>query len=72
MSNCKRLSNEGHPCVIQLLENLVVAMESEAQVIDISRVSGFMQKVRNATIAVTRFVEVHVAPIGSEWCDIVA
>lgn len=31
----------------QLLENLVVAMESEAQVIDISRVSGFMQKVRS-------------------------
>ena len=31
---------------LQLLENLVVAMESEAQVIDISRVSGFMQKVR--------------------------
>ena len=32
-------------CDVQLLENLVVAMESEAQVIDISRVSGFMQKV---------------------------
>ena len=32
---------------VQLLENLVVAMESEAQVIDISRVSGFMQKVRS-------------------------
>ena len=32
---------------LQLLENLVVAMESEAQVIDISRVSGFMQKVRS-------------------------
>ncbi|KAJ8472754.1 hypothetical protein ONZ51_g8308 [Trametes cubensis] len=33
--------------VDELLENLVVAMESESQVIDISRVSGFMQKVRN-------------------------
>ncbi|KAL7280891.1 hypothetical protein ACG7TL_005835 [Trametes sanguinea] len=32
--------------VDELLENLVVAMESESQVIDISRVSGFMQKVR--------------------------
>ena len=29
-----------------MLENLVVAVESESQVIDISRVSGFMQKVR--------------------------
>lgn len=28
-----------------MLENLVVAVESESQVIDISRVSGFMQKV---------------------------
>ncbi|RPD76431.1 apses-domain-containing protein [Lentinus tigrinus ALCF2SS1-7] len=36
--------------VEELLENLVVAMESEAQVIDISRVSGFMQKVRNGVI----------------------
>ena len=35
---------------VQLLENLVVAMESEAQVIDISRVSGFMQKVRPAVM----------------------
>ncbi|KAL1943067.1 hypothetical protein VTO73DRAFT_4738 [Trametes versicolor] len=36
--------------VDELLENLVVAMESESQVIDISRVSGFMQKVRNGVI----------------------
>lgn len=28
-----------------MLENLVVAVESESQVIDIGRVSGFMQKV---------------------------
>lgn len=28
-----------------MLEDLVIAVESEAQVIDISRVSGFMQKV---------------------------
>jgi hypothetical protein len=29
-----------------MLENLVIAVESEAQVVDIGRVSGFMQKVR--------------------------
>jgi hypothetical protein len=29
-----------------MLENLVVAVESEAQIVDIGRVSGFMQKVR--------------------------
>jgi len=28
-----------------MLENLVIAVESEAQVVDIGRVSGFMQKV---------------------------
>jgi hypothetical protein len=28
-----------------MLENLVVAVESEAQVVDIVRVAGFMQKV---------------------------
>ncbi|KAK7687880.1 hypothetical protein QCA50_009099 [Cerrena zonata] len=33
-----------------LLDNLVVAVESEASIIDISRVSGFMQKVRNGVI----------------------
>lgn len=32
--------------LVQMLENLVIAMESEAQVVDIVRVSGFMQKVR--------------------------
>ncbi len=40
--------------VLQLLENLVVAMESEAQVIDISRVSGFMQKVRSVLMLIVR------------------
>lgn len=29
-----------------MLDNLVIAVESESQVIDIGRVSGFMQKVR--------------------------
>lgn len=33
-----------------MLDNLVVAMESEAQVVDIVRVSGFMQKVRDGVI----------------------
>lgn len=31
---------------IQVLENLVIAVESDAQVVDIGRVSGFMQKVK--------------------------
>ncbi|KAH7926027.1 apses-domain-containing protein [Leucogyrophana mollusca] len=36
--------------VEDMLENLVVAVESEAQVVDIVRVSGFMQKVRDGLI----------------------
>ena len=36
-----------------MLENLVVAVESEAQVIDIGRVSGFMQKVGNSVLPLT-------------------
>lgn len=28
-----------------MLENLVVAVESESQIVDLGRVSGFMQKV---------------------------
>ncbi|KIP08834.1 hypothetical protein PHLGIDRAFT_103855 [Phlebiopsis gigantea 11061_1 CR5-6] len=36
--------------VEDLLENLVIAVESEPQVIDIGRVSGFMQKVRNGVM----------------------
>jgi regulatory protein SWI6 len=28
-----------------MLQNLVIAVESEAQIVDIGRVSGFMQKV---------------------------
>ena len=35
-----------HLARIQVLENLVIAVESDAQVVDIGRVSGFMQKVR--------------------------
>ena len=34
--------------VFQMLENLVIAVESESQIIDIGRVSGFMQKVRGS------------------------
>lgn len=33
-----------------MLENLVIAVESEAQIVDIGRVSGFMQKVLGAPI----------------------
>ncbi|TDL23601.1 hypothetical protein BD410DRAFT_768110 [Rickenella mellea] len=36
--------------VEDMLENLVIAMESETQVVDIGRVSGFMQKVRDGVI----------------------
>ncbi|EIW79380.1 apses-domain-containing protein [Coniophora puteana RWD-64-598 SS2] len=36
--------------VEEMLENLVIAMESESQVVDIVRVSGFMQKVRDGLI----------------------
>ncbi|KAJ7180667.1 transcription factor [Mycena filopes] len=36
--------------VEEMLENLVVAVESEAQIVDIGRVSGFMQKVRDGVI----------------------
>ncbi|KAG6821437.1 hypothetical protein H0H93_010161 [Arthromyces matolae] len=33
-----------------MLENLVIAVESESQIVDIGRVSGFMQKVRDGVI----------------------
>ena len=33
-------------CLVQMLDDLVVAVESETQVVDIGRVSGFMQKVK--------------------------
>lgn len=36
--------------VEDMLENLVIAMESEAKIVDIVRVSGFMQKVRDGVI----------------------
>ncbi|EGO22380.1 hypothetical protein SERLADRAFT_371837 [Serpula lacrymans var. lacrymans S7.9] len=36
--------------VEDMLENLVIAVESEAQVVDIGRVSGFMQKVRQSLV----------------------
>jgi len=34
-----------------MLENLVIAVESEAPVIDLGRVSGFMQKVKNGVLS---------------------
>lgn len=33
--------------LVQMLDNLVIAMESEANIVDIGRVSGFMQKARS-------------------------
>jgi len=36
--------------VEQMLENLVIAVESEAQIVDLGRVAGFMQKVRDGII----------------------
>ncbi|KAJ7334133.1 transcription factor [Mycena albidolilacea] len=36
--------------VEEMLENLVVAVESESAIVDIGRVSGFMQKVRDGVI----------------------
>ncbi|KAJ7224299.1 transcription factor [Mycena pura] len=36
--------------VEDMLENLLIAVESEAQVVDLGRVSGFMQKVRDGVI----------------------
>lgn len=49
-----------------------MAMESESQVIDISRVSGFMQKVRvGCTVLVGGALMIDTGPCaGSEWCDI--
>jgi hypothetical protein len=37
-----------HP--FKMLENLVIAVESESQIVDLGRVSGFMQKVRDGII----------------------
>lgn len=36
-----------------MLENLVIAVESESQIVDLGRVSGFMQKVIFSTFRVT-------------------
>ena len=39
--------------LIQMLDDLLVAVESETQVVDIGRVSGFMQKVKSTQAPVT-------------------
>ena len=36
-----------------MLENLVIAVESESQIVDLGRVSGFMQKVYSSTLPYT-------------------
>ncbi len=39
-----------------MLDDLVVAVESETQVVDIGRVSGFMQKVSRVRLRAARHV----------------
>ena len=36
-----------------MLENLVIAVESESQIVDLGRVSGFMQKVYSSALPYT-------------------
>ena len=44
-----------------MLDNLVIALESESQIADIGRVSVFMQKVCSRTIyTIIRFVHDHI------------
>ena len=40
--------------LVQMLDDLVIAVESETQVVDIGRVSGFMQKVKSKSTPVPR------------------
>lgn len=61
-----------------MLDNLVIAVESESQVIDIGRVSGFMQKVRQ-TLGLFFFSRSFLcadswsdSTVGSQRCDITA
>jgi len=39
-----------------MLDDLVVAVESETQVVDIGRVSGFMQKVMSLKLGLSSFL----------------
>lgn len=39
-----------------MLENLVIAVESESQIVDIARVSGFMQKVSRLQLLLYSFI----------------
>jgi hypothetical protein len=43
-----------------MLDNLVIAVESEAQIIDIGRVSGFMQKVIGVNSRLTSAIRTDV------------
>jgi len=43
-----------------MLANLVIAVESEAQIVDIARVSGFMQKVRSPSRLTFTALIIHV------------
>jgi len=48
-----------------MLENLVIAVESEAQVVDLGRVAGFMQKVRLFICLYFSFA--HAYASGQRW-----
>ncbi|KAK7061014.1 transcriptional regulator swi6 [Paramarasmius palmivorus] len=45
-----KLRKNAHVAVEEMLDNLVIAVETEGSVLDITRVSGFMQKVRDGII----------------------
>lgn len=50
-----------------MLDNLLIAVESEAQIVDIGRVSGFMQKVQASAFA--RFISPNECVSGQKRCD---
>lgn len=50
-----------------MLENLVIAVESEATIVDIGRVSGFMQKVRQFLDFAPTSINFCLYIIGSRW-----
>lgn len=46
-----------------MLENLVIAVESESQGVDIGRVSGFMQKVWFYYCHTSHFILIQIFPL---------
>lgn len=55
-----------------MLENLVIAVESESQIVDIGRVSGFMQKVSTSlnTLIVSPLVSFRFVT-GAGWYHLI-